>query len=83
MTTPLREQREAGFAEVARGEHALDHELVGAVRGHGEEGAAEDAGPEGVGLGEVQGEVEDVELACGGGDGVDLRTSRRGRACRV
>ena len=43
------EQGEAGFAEVAGGEHALDHELVGAVRGHGEEGSAEDAGPEGVG----------------------------------
>ena len=34
------EEGEAGFAEVAGGEHALDHELVGAVRGHGEEGAA-------------------------------------------
>ena len=45
------EQREARFAEVLGGEHALDHELVGAVRGHGEEGSAEDAGPEGVGRG--------------------------------
>ena len=65
------EEGEAGFAEVAGGEHALDHELVGAVGGHGEEGSAEDAGPEGVGLGEVEGEVETVELAERRGDGVD------------
>ena len=65
------EQGEARFAQVAGGEHALDHELVGAVRGHGEEGSAEDAGPEGVGGGEVEGEVEHVELAGGAGDVMD------------
>ena len=35
------EQRGAGFAQIARGEQPLHHELVGSVRGHGEEGAAE------------------------------------------
>ncbi len=40
--------------------------------GHGEEGSSEDAGPEGVGLGEVEGEVEDGEFVGGGGDGVDV-----------
>ena len=72
MTTPEDEQGEARLAEVAGGEHALDHELVGAVRGHGEERSAEDAGPEGVGLGEVEGEVE----ACG-----TCRRRRRRRGC--
>ena len=43
------------------------------MRGHGQEGSAEDAGPEGVGSGEVHGEVEHVELAGGGGDRVDVR----------
>lgn len=57
------EQCEARFAEVASGKHALHHELVGAVRGHGEEGSAEDASPEGVGLGEIDREAEEVELA--------------------
>ena len=61
------------MAEVAGGQHALHHELVGAVRGHGEEGSAKDSGPEGVGLGEIEGEVEEVELAGGCGDFVDLR----------
>ena len=46
------EQGKAGFAQVAGGEHALDHELICPVAGHGEEGSAEDAGPEGVGVGE-------------------------------
>jgi hypothetical protein len=67
------EQRQPRFAQVLRGEHALHHQLVGSVRGHGEECAAEHAGPEGVGRGEVEGEVEHVELAGGRGDGVDLR----------
>ena len=49
MTTPELSSASARFAQIARGEQALDHELVGAVRGHGEEGSAEDAGPEGVG----------------------------------
>ncbi len=66
------EQGEAGLAQVAGGEHALDHELVGAVRGHREEGAAEDAGPEGVALRQVQGEVEHVELAQRRGNGDDV-----------
>ena len=56
------EQGQAGLAQVAGGEHALHHELVGAVRGHGQEGSAEKAGPEGVRLGEIEGEVEHVEL---------------------
>ena len=42
------------------------------MRGHGQEGSAEDASPEGVGGGEVQREVEEMELAGGGGDGVDV-----------
>ena len=66
------EQREAALAQVAGGEHALHHELVGTVRGHGEERSAEQAGPEGVGLGQVEGKVEHVELAERRGDGVDV-----------
>src|ERR1700761_4963947 len=65
------EQGELRLAQVARGQHALHHELIGAVRGHGEEGSAEYACPEGVGRGAVEGEVEHVELACGASDGVD------------
>ncbi len=57
------EQGEAGLAQIAGGEHALHHELVGSVAGHGEEGSAENSGPEGIGLGQVDGEVEHVELA--------------------
>ena len=72
MTTPEESRARRDSREVACGEQALHHELVGAVRGHGEEGSAEDAGPEGVGLGEVEGEVEEVELACGCGDCVDV-----------
>ena len=40
--------------------------------GHGEECAAEDAGPEGVGLGEGEGEIEPVEFAQGGCYRVDV-----------
>ena len=75
------EQGEARLAQVARGEHSLNHQLVGAVRGHGEECSAEDSGPEGVGRRQVDGEVEHVELARGGGNGVDRAPSRRGCAC--
>lgn len=38
----------AAVALRARGEEALDNGLVGAVSGHGEKGAADDAGPNGV-----------------------------------
>src|SRR6185437_8903017 len=54
------------------GEQALHHELFGAVGRHGEEGAAQGSGPEGVGGDEVDGEVEGVELARGIGDGMDV-----------
>ncbi len=37
-----------GIAQIARGEEALDDELVRAVRGHGEEGAADHARPDGM-----------------------------------
>ena len=47
------EQSPLGFAQVPGGKQALHHELIGAVRGHGEKGTAEQAGPEGVALGEV------------------------------
>ncbi len=67
------EQRCCGLAQIARGEQALHHQLVGAVRGHGEEGAAEDAGPEGVGCREIEREVEHVEFARGGCDGMNHR----------
>ena len=75
MTTPLESRATMRLAQVAGGEHALHHQLIGSVRGHGEEGAAENSGPEGVGLGEVEGEVEEVELARGCCDCVDLRPS--------
>ena len=66
------EQRQAGLAQIAGGQHALDHELIRPVRGHGEEGSTQDAGPEGIGLGQVQGEVEHVELPQRRGRGVDV-----------
>ncbi len=59
------EQSPLRLAQIAGGEQALHHELIGAVGGHGEKGAAEQAGPEGVALGEVQGEVEHAELVGG------------------
>ena len=44
------------------------HELVGAVGAEGQEGAADEARPQDVGLGEREAEVDRAELAGGGGD---------------
>jgi hypothetical protein len=75
------EQGEAGLTQVASGEQALHHELVCSVGGHGEEGAAEESGPEGVGLGEVECEVKEVKPTRDGSDLVDpIPASRDMRA---
>ena len=50
MTTPELSSASARFTQIARGEQPLHHELIRAVGGHGEEGATDDAGPEGVSL---------------------------------
>ena len=47
--------------ESAAGEEPLDDELVGPVARHREEAAADDAGPERVGLGRVEREVEEMD----------------------
>src|SRR6185437_5734573 len=65
------EQRALRLGFVLGGEQALHHELVGAVAGRGKEGAANQAGPEGVGAGEGGSEVENAQLAGGGRGGVD------------
>jgi len=51
------------------GEKALDDGLIGAVAGHGEECAADEAGPERIFCREVPGKIEDLQfVACGCGD---------------
>ena len=49
---PAREESEPGISFVFGRKEALHHQLFGAVAGSGEEAAAEEAGPEGIGLGE-------------------------------
>ena len=58
-----REKCEARFTQAARGEHPLDHELIRPVRGHRQERPADNSGPEGIGLREVDRKIEPVELA--------------------
>jgi len=61
------EEGAAAVAFVACGEKALDDNLIGAVGGHGEKGAADEPGPEGVPGGPVEGEIEELEFVSGGG----------------
>ena len=63
MTTPLDSSARRDSREVLCREHSLHHQLVRAMRCHGEKCSAQNARPEGVGGGEVHGEVEHVELA--------------------
>src|SRR5690606_41181390 len=70
------DERAARVGEGGRGEQALDDEVVHAVRCHGEESAADEAGPEplcGSEAGPAALEVEDAELVerlgCGGDAG--------------
>ena len=62
MTSPANQQRQAALALVAGAEQALHHELIGAVAGGGEETAAENARPEGIGLGEEGHGGREVEV---------------------
>ena len=59
----IEHQSQPAFAEVVAGDVALDLALVGAEVGEHEEGAAEQAGPEGVAVVEIGGEVDGVGLA--------------------
>ena len=62
------QERGAGGVDGFGGQVALDLGLVGAEVGQHEEGAADEARPEGVRLVDVEREVEDLEAACGAGD---------------
>src|SRR5579863_4453452 len=64
---------EEGFLAVAfgaRGKKALDHGLVRAVAGHGEECSTDNSCPEGIALRQAPGEIENREFAAGGCSGV-------------
>ncbi len=70
---PAGEQRLAAVAQGFRAEQALHDQLVGAVRGGGEEAAAGDSRPEAVGVAEEDAresevEIENLKLAQGRGD---------------
>ncbi len=65
------EERAAAVFFIARGEQPLDDGLVGAVAGHGEKSAADQAGPECIFCGEVKRKIEDLQFVAGGGG--DLR----------
>ena len=59
------EESAAAVVLVAGGEQALDDGLVGAVAGHGEECAADEAGPEGVFGCEVERKIENLQFVTG------------------
>src|SRR6185312_13279157 len=59
---PACEQGLAAIAFGARGEKALDHELLGAMARGGEEAAADNAGPEAVVAGEKCGRQRKTEI---------------------
>src|SRR5207249_12301984 len=61
------EQGAAAVAFALRSEEALHDDLVGAVGGHGEKGAADESGPEGIFGGEFPGKTEKVEFVTGCG----------------
>src|SRR5712671_1312106 len=65
------EQGAAAVAFALRREEALHNDLVRAVGGHGEKGAADESGPEGVFGGEIPGKIEYLEFVTG--RGCDLR----------
>ena len=69
------EKRGLRLALAARGKKTLDDELVGAVTGGSEECAADDAGPQRVGRGEVPGCVDDAEFVGVAGNGMDVHPS--------
>ena len=71
------EECQLRFAQVLRCQHPLHHQLVGPMRRHGEEGPPEDACPKGVRRGQIQREVEHVELACRARDRVNRRPATR------
>jgi len=59
------DHRPGGVAEAPRGEVALHHHVVGAVRAEGEEGAADETRPQRPGIGEIEAGVDDAELVVG------------------
>ena len=60
------EESAAAVFFVAGGEEPLHDGLVSAVAGHGQEGAADQTGPERVFGGEVEGEIENLKFVAGG-----------------
>ena len=72
-----RQQCQPALPQVLRRQHPLHHELVCAMARHGQERSAQHARPEGVGRGQVHGEVQHVELARGACDRVDRRPPAR------
>ena len=54
ITRTAADERLLRVAQAAAGEQPLDDQLVGAVGSHRQDGAANDAGPQGVGSGEIE-----------------------------
>ncbi len=63
ISRPLESSAALRIALVARSEQALDHQLVGAVGGGVQEHAADQSGPEGIGFGEGEREVPNLQLS--------------------
>ena len=65
------------LALAARDKQALDNELISPVGGGIKEHAANQSGPERVGLKKFEREIEHLQLACAGSNGVNGRPSAR------
>lgn len=70
-------QGQARLFPAAGGKISLDHQLIGAVRPQGEENAADQARPEGIGPGGIEGEIEQPELVVFSTEAAKLRPPAR------
>src|SRR6266704_5950986 len=74
------EQGAAAVSLASRRQQSLDDDLVGAVGGHGEKGAADESGPEGIFGGEIPGKIEWLEFVTGRGCYLDHFAPAAGNA---
>src|SRR3979411_410364 len=76
-TASTRKQCQPRLTKIPRRQHPLHHQLVGAMRGHRQKHSPQTPRPKRVALRQVEREVEQVKLARGRGDLMDLRPSSR------